>query len=327
MNVKNYLIAAVLSAMVLALMFIPMSGSQSSKQYDPWLDYNDDGKISLADLVSLAQSYGTTGDPTKNVIAKSDYYLWKMSNLVLHPGEIIVIENETAGYTQLAIQWMATDTPTGGLVTDLGLQVEFTVGQMSKSVQRPLRRVSGIGHELYSVRGSEVVIWIANEYYSSDIYVEIAVYVVASGNSETINQPEVKKAIEHIVVLDSFSYSSSSDPGAGVTIQPFTSLSSGFYFNFEPKEEFINVSKVYINYICRTTATQVFSIQFYFNYKENIYGTVENSVIARGWTTEGTLSSIKKGINLLDVLYYDQGQTAKLYLYRLELFIEYNYLE
>jgi hypothetical protein len=60
-------VAIVLTALMLALMFIPMSGSQSTKQYDPWLDYNDDGKISLADLVSLAQSYGTTGDPTKNV--------------------------------------------------------------------------------------------------------------------------------------------------------------------------------------------------------------------------------------------------------------------
>jgi len=67
LNVKNYLVVAVLSAMVLALTFIPMSGSQTQRQYDPWLDYNDDGKISLADLVSLAQSYGTTGDPTKNV--------------------------------------------------------------------------------------------------------------------------------------------------------------------------------------------------------------------------------------------------------------------
>jgi hypothetical protein len=67
MNGKNYLVAIVLTALMLAIMFIPMSGSQSTKQYDPWLDYNDDGKISLADLVSLAQSYGTTGNPTKNV--------------------------------------------------------------------------------------------------------------------------------------------------------------------------------------------------------------------------------------------------------------------
>jgi hypothetical protein len=89
--------------MVLALTFIPMSGSQASKQYDPWLDYNDDGKISLADLVSLAQSYGTTGDPAKNVTVTN----WPIATNCLtvtlnvsHAGPMIPIgvisANETA---------------------------------------------------------------------------------------------------------------------------------------------------------------------------------------------------------------------------------------
>ena len=63
MNVKNYLIAAVLSAMVLALMFIPMSGSQTTPQYDPWADINDDGKIDIKDVSYTARLFGTTGDP------------------------------------------------------------------------------------------------------------------------------------------------------------------------------------------------------------------------------------------------------------------------
>ena len=67
MNVKNYLVAAVLSAMVLALMFIPMSGSQTAMPYDPWADINDDGKIDMKDVSYSARLFGTTGDPTKNV--------------------------------------------------------------------------------------------------------------------------------------------------------------------------------------------------------------------------------------------------------------------
>jgi hypothetical protein len=43
------------------LMIIPIRSA--NQPYDPWLDYNSDGKIGLSDLVLLANSYGTTGDP------------------------------------------------------------------------------------------------------------------------------------------------------------------------------------------------------------------------------------------------------------------------
>lgn len=32
-------------------------------EYDPWLDYNDDGIIDVKDLSSLGQTYGTSGEP------------------------------------------------------------------------------------------------------------------------------------------------------------------------------------------------------------------------------------------------------------------------
>jgi hypothetical protein len=68
MVTKKDLFIAVLATFCLTatiLMVIPIRSSINS--YDPWLDYNDDGKIGLSDLVSLANSYGTTGDPTKQV--------------------------------------------------------------------------------------------------------------------------------------------------------------------------------------------------------------------------------------------------------------------
>jgi hypothetical protein len=52
---------------MLALMFIPMSGSQTTVQYDPWADMNDDGKIDMKDIIYEIRLFGTTGDPTKNV--------------------------------------------------------------------------------------------------------------------------------------------------------------------------------------------------------------------------------------------------------------------
>jgi hypothetical protein len=60
-------VVIVLTALMLALMFIPKSGSQTTFQYDSWADINDDGIIDIYDLVNMANKYGATGDPTKNV--------------------------------------------------------------------------------------------------------------------------------------------------------------------------------------------------------------------------------------------------------------------
>ena len=39
----------------------------SSAAYDPWVDLDESGDINIFDVVTLAGSYQTTGDPTKNV--------------------------------------------------------------------------------------------------------------------------------------------------------------------------------------------------------------------------------------------------------------------
>jgi hypothetical protein len=41
--------------------------AQGSGEYDPWLDYNEDGIVDVNDLHPLGQAYGSSGDPTKNV--------------------------------------------------------------------------------------------------------------------------------------------------------------------------------------------------------------------------------------------------------------------
>jgi len=68
LNGKNYLVAIMLTALMLALMFIPMSGSQTAVQYDPWADMNDDGKIDIKDIAYSSRLFGTLGDPTKSVV-------------------------------------------------------------------------------------------------------------------------------------------------------------------------------------------------------------------------------------------------------------------
>jgi hypothetical protein len=47
-------------------MIIPIRSSTTGK-YDPWTDLNDDGTVDIYDAISLANTFGTSGDPTKNV--------------------------------------------------------------------------------------------------------------------------------------------------------------------------------------------------------------------------------------------------------------------
>jgi hypothetical protein len=61
MTLANLAVAAL-------LLFTPfLVGLTSSAPYDPWNDLDEDGKISIFDVVKIATTYGTTGDPAKNV--------------------------------------------------------------------------------------------------------------------------------------------------------------------------------------------------------------------------------------------------------------------
>lgn len=68
MRIKmNIIIAIMITFCFTVSLFLIIPIRSSFNPYDPMLDYNHDGKISLADLVQFAASYGTTGDPTINV--------------------------------------------------------------------------------------------------------------------------------------------------------------------------------------------------------------------------------------------------------------------
>jgi hypothetical protein len=65
---RDVLIAVLVTfCLTLALLAVKPIGSQIQRQYDPWMDINDDGIIDYMDIVSTCRLFGTTGDPTKNV--------------------------------------------------------------------------------------------------------------------------------------------------------------------------------------------------------------------------------------------------------------------
>jgi len=69
------LLNVILTTILLTSMFFTSTTTSRSgnslttsiSEYDPWIDYDDDGKIDHKDLLQLAATYGTTGDPKKNV--------------------------------------------------------------------------------------------------------------------------------------------------------------------------------------------------------------------------------------------------------------------
>lgn len=63
---RKDLIISVLIALCLTVVVFPyVTKSQTAEigEYDPWIDYNDDGKIDHKDLLQLAAVYGTSGTP------------------------------------------------------------------------------------------------------------------------------------------------------------------------------------------------------------------------------------------------------------------------
>jgi len=121
LNLKTHFITFLFSALILTIAFAPMSGSQTTHQYDPWADINDDGIIDIFDLVPAAISFGTTGDPTKNV---------NVTNWPIATNYLTVMLNESAAGATIPVGLLsANETAKIG-----GKSVTFISGGVSGGV-------------------------------------------------------------------------------------------------------------------------------------------------------------------------------------------------
>lgn len=59
---KKHILVLALAFCLAATLFVV-----TSTGYDPWVDQDEDGDVDASDLNVLAEEYGSTGDPTKNV--------------------------------------------------------------------------------------------------------------------------------------------------------------------------------------------------------------------------------------------------------------------
>lgn len=144
-------------------------------------------------------------------------------------------------------------------------------------------------------------------------------------NVNVTNWPEdrpgtIKKGIQRIIVMDSLTN--------GVLIRVTSVVGSNFYFEFAPMDELINITDIYINAIWKASddITHPVLIGIY-GYHE--YGAdVTRCLYARACTYHvGRLEGLEHGLNRVQVYRPDgPGSEGDIYLYRLELLIEYFYL-
>jgi hypothetical protein len=145
LNGKNCLIAAILSAIVLALAFIPLSGSQTSMSYDPWADINDDGKIDIKDVAYTARLSGTSGDPTKPVVITG--YNWKTLYYEINvpPLSYGLLDIPTAGYSAITLGLNAYGNNPHKTDKYLYVSTSFRIEKQYQYVETLSLKIPGMG--------------------------------------------------------------------------------------------------------------------------------------------------------------------------------------
>jgi hypothetical protein len=125
---KEVLIVIVAFCLTATLFSIIPVGSQGVREYDPWYDINDDGKIDLKDYYGVGLKYGTEGTP----INKTDLLLQLMTKIdllnatMIEQQNIINVLNETIIYLNNTRMLGAPDYDSGWQSIPLGIALYLT---------------------------------------------------------------------------------------------------------------------------------------------------------------------------------------------------------
>lgn len=171
--------ATILALIVLTVASTPWSGQQSSNAYDPWLDYNEDGVIDVTELHRIAEAYGSSGEPTKNVTVSSHasrYIRFGGASNITIPAlsnwlsEIVL----TDGYSKVSVL-IRTSVGGGNVYWDLNA---CDNDGHTWLVDRPAAQISSNWAKTYDVMNLGIRILIHN-YYPYTITADAAVYLMA----------------------------------------------------------------------------------------------------------------------------------------------------
>jgi hypothetical protein len=189
MRLRRDVLIAVLVTFCLtsALFAVKPSGSLSSKQYDPWMDINDDGRIDMRDIGQLCINFGAAGDPTKPVIINHN---WREGNcsFSLNPGGYTSFNISTTGFRIVTIRILAYSIDrhkfylsimpkvTGSICDRLNYIVS-SYGEFTFSLIPPYSAVLANFKETYEVAFSELMVGIYNNSTITTLYGTLYYYL------------------------------------------------------------------------------------------------------------------------------------------------------
>jgi hypothetical protein len=179
MRAEQFGMATLLALIVLTVASTPWSGQQSSNSYDPWLDYNDDGVIDVTELHRIAEAYGSSGEPARNVTVSS-HASWYVrfggaSNISIPAlsnwlSEVILID----GYSKVTIL-IHTSPEVSGIYLDL-----YACDNNGHTwlVDKPAALIPGNWAKTYDVMNQGIRIVVHNNLPYA-ITADVAVYLMA----------------------------------------------------------------------------------------------------------------------------------------------------
>jgi hypothetical protein len=103
------LLGFLVGALVFAV--LPVGSQTSQLQYDPWADINGDGKIDIYDIAYSAIRFGSSGDPTRQVvISRHEAFSQVVNFTVTAPGYYYWAN--TTGFERLSVAIKVKGTAT-----------------------------------------------------------------------------------------------------------------------------------------------------------------------------------------------------------------------
>lgn len=182
MITKRELVIAILTLCLTATLFtiLPAGSKYSTSgmgEYDPWLDSNEDGRINILEAIILGGSFGTAGDPTKNVNVinwptKRTLNASLADNLVIGDGEWQELEANVEGYSKVTL--VLNRHTSGGT---LMVVVRFKIGGVGTPIIYSNNSFTTEPHFLlqnYEVIGPTIIIEIGT--FSGPITVSLGIY-------------------------------------------------------------------------------------------------------------------------------------------------------
>lgn len=172
---KEVLIVLVTFCLTATLFSIIPVGSQGVREYNPWYDINDDGKIDLKDYYGVGLKYATTGDPTKNVTitGHANKLAYSVQEQTILAGKTFYSPYISVdGYTKMTVSvaWLY-----GGEYVDNGYLL--VTRHFNGTTHFQIDSLTNITHSVktYDVPNQEILIMLFNNdvapgYVSLDVY-------------------------------------------------------------------------------------------------------------------------------------------------------------